>query len=535
MTVMKLALPLAILAVLATPLALRRRGEAPPHTNARALVIITPNTMSVRQEVARAFVRDHQRRTGEEVRIDWRTPGGTSEITRYLSSEYIAAFQHYWVTTLHRAWSDEVERGFSDSRLPVAKDPAHETPPQAARREFLASNVGCGIDLFFGGGSFDSIQQASAGRLVDCGILKAHPEWFGAGPGAIPQTFGGEPYWDAGGRWVGVCVSAFGICYNRDGLRRLGIDTAPRRWADLADPRYAHQLALANPTQSGSVNKAFEMLIQQQILEELPAHPGDEPAAVRAGWSKAMRLLLRIGANARYFTDAASKIVLDVAAGESAAGMSIDFYGQFEADAVRAPDGASRMGYVNAVGGTSFGADPVGLLRGAPQPELAREFIEWLLSPEGQKLWNGKVGTPGGPERYALRRLPLSPLLYRPEFRSVRSDPEIDPYAPGAAFVYHGSWTGPLFRPIAFIVRAMCMDPHDELTEAWREIIAAGQPPEAVAALTDVDAVDYAAAQGRIRATLATGKIAEVELARQLSEHFRAQYLRATALARQRR
>src|SRR5690606_20799824 len=106
-----------------------------------------------------------------------------------------------------------------------------------AREAFLASDVGCGIDLFYGGGSFDFIRHARAGRLVDSGILRLRPEWFT--DEVIPRTFAGEEYWDEEGRWVGVVLSSFGILMNRDSLARLGAETPPRAWADLADPRYA--------------------------------------------------------------------------------------------------------------------------------------------------------------------------------------------------------------------------------------------------------------------------------------------------------
>ena len=60
----------------------------------------------------------------------------------------------------------------------------------------------------------------------------------------------------------------------------------------------------------------------------------------------------------------------------------------------------------------------------------------------------------------------------------------------------------------------MCFDTHDELTEAWREIIAAGMPAEALAVLQDVSFVDYAAANGPVRAALgARDKVAEVRFA----------------------
>ena len=212
--------------------------------------------------------------------------------------------------------------------------------------------------------------------------------------------------------------------------------------------------------------------------------------------------------------------------------MTIDFYGRFQSEAVRKPDGSSRLQYVNAIGGTSVGVDPIGLFRGAPNPELAREFIAFVLSPEGQKLWNWKVGAPGGPQRYALRRLPVLPALYAPEFRPLRSDPEVDPYALAQSFTYHDQWTGALFRSIAFTFRVMCIDTHDELTAAWRALIAAGFPPEATAAFENVSAVDYAVAGGRMREALGGDKIKEVQLAKELADHFRAQYRRAQELAR---
>jgi spermidine/putrescine-binding protein len=289
---------------------------------------------------------------------------------------------------------------------------------------------------------------------------------------------------------------------------------------------------------SGSVNKAFEMVIQQQIQEALngsssePRDPARDAAALSTGWERAMRLLMRIGANARYFTDASTKIALDVESGEAAAGMTIDFYGRYESELVRRPDGSSRLQYVNAAGGTSVGVDPIGLFRGAPHPEIARSFIEFVLSPEGQKLWDWKVGAPGGPDRYALRRLPILPALYAPDLRRDRSDPEVDPYALAKTFTYHGEWTGPLFRPIAFIVRVMCIDSHDELTDAWRELRAAHFPPEATATFEDVRAVSYAAASQEIRKALGGDKIQEVKLAKELADRFRNQYNLAAKQAR---
>ena len=88
------------------------------------------------------------------------------------------------------------------------------------------------------------MQMAAAGRLVDCGVVAAHPELFAlpaesgapAARDAIPKTLGGEPLWDPKGCWIGACLGAFGICYNTDSLARLGIAQPPAEWADLGEP-----------------------------------------------------------------------------------------------------------------------------------------------------------------------------------------------------------------------------------------------------------------------------------------------------------
>ena len=242
-----------------------------------------------------------------------------------------------------------------------------------------------------------------------------------------------------------------------------------------------------------------------------------------------MRLIRRFGANARYFSDAAPKIALDIANGDAAAGMCIDFYGRFQSEA--APHG--RMGFNMPRGGSAITADPIALLRGAPHRELALGFIDFVLSVDGQKLWDFKIGAPGGPERHALRRLPIRPELYSPAYEAFRSDPEERPYEQARSFVYTPEWTGPLLRAIAFIVRVMCIDTQDDLSRAYRALAEARFPPRATALFDDVRLVDYLAVSGSIRATLASrNPVDEVVLANELTTALRAQYRQVIDLAR---
>lgn len=528
----------ALLATLVLPFALRPRQEAGVKAD-ETLVIITPHNEAIRQEFGRAFTRWYHERTGKTVAFDWRLIGGTTEIARFLDGEYTAAFQNHWVNTLGKSWSNDVLNGFANGALPA--DASVEA--REARAAFLASNVSCGIDLFYGGGSYDFIRQAQAGRLVDSGILQKHPEWFTEE--VIPQSFAGEDYWDKKGLWVGTVLSSFGIITNKDSLTRLGVTTPPRTWEDLADPRYVSEVALADPTKSGSIAKAFENVIQQQMQKTVfarlatarfvneDARKAAETQAVAEGWQEGLKLLQKIGANARYFTDSAQKVPIDVAAGDCAVGMGIDFYGRQQQEAVRRRGANDRLTYVSPEGGAVASVDPVGLLRGAPHKEVAVAFIEFSLSMEGQKLWNLKPGVPGGPDYFALRRLPVRKDFYELEgIDAQRSDPEEKPYAPQERLVYHPQWTGRLFREMAFVIRVMCLDTQPELKKAWRALIDAGMPAEALAEFQDLSAVDYAAASGRIRSALRSkNKVDEIRLANELGNRFRAQYLRTVELA----
>ncbi len=142
------------------------------------------------------------------------------------------------------------------------------------------------------------------------------------------------------------------------------------------------------------------------------------------------------------------------------------------------------------------------ILRGAPHREVADRFVEFVLSEEGQKLWNFRVGTPGGPVKYALRRLPIRKELYAPEFSAFRSDPTVFPYEDAKLFTYHAAWTAPLFRVIGLIIRVMAQDSHDELASAWRALVDAGFPPQATQRFYDVSAVSYAVAREKLRPAL---------------------------------
>jgi iron(III) transport system substrate-binding protein len=113
-------------------------------------------------------------------------------------------------------------------------------------------------------------------------------------------------------------------------------------------------------------------------------------------------------------------------------------------------------------------------------------------------------------------------------------NPSVDPFQEAAAFEYHPEWTGRLFRAISVIVRVMCIEPHDELRDAWAALTEAGpdhpQYEHAMEIFSNLEPVNYAAASGRIREAVGSAdKLQEARLAKELTQYFRAQYRRAMA------
>lgn len=468
--------------IVGLPLVMKRETEtASPASADDRLVILSPHNESIRKEFGEAFASWWRGKTGRSVYVDWRTPGGTSEIRMVIESGFKAA--------------------------------------EETGRE------GIGVDLFFGGGEPDFAGQARAGRLAKLDVFDEMPELFGEG-GVIPETFTGERYFAEDEVWVGTCMSQFGICYNPDFIRRLGI-AAPSEWRDLGEPAYAGSLALADPTKSGSVARTFELLVQGEMQKSLAAG-----GTAEKGWDEGLRLIQRMGANARYFTDSASKIPHDVGQGNAAAGMSIDFYGRSYAADLTTRDGKPRVVWIAPKGGTTLSADPIAVLKGAPSMALAQEFVKFCLSREAQRLWFQKPGTEGGPAARALHRTPIRRDMYDAETLALTTMPGVNPYEDEGNFTYDRALTGKVFNTLRTLVKVMCIDSHEEMKSAWSAIIEAGMPEDALAVFQDVSKVTYAIAGQGDPGLDSKDSMEQAARMKELGEWFRSNYREAEELAR---
>jgi hypothetical protein len=276
------------------------------------------------------------------------------------------------------------------------------------------------------------------------------------------------------------------------------------------------------------------------------AVPADYQRALEQGWLDGIRLMQLIGANARYFTDTSSKIPVDVSMGNAAAGLAIDFYGRYQVQTSRLPDGREVMAYTTPVGGSGADCDPVSLLRGAPHRQTAVRFIEFALSEAGQRLWTYRPGSPGGPEKFALRRIPIRRDFFPSTDPDVQArheehlryavdnlaDPAINPYAIAEQFVYRPRWTASHFGVHRDLVRAMCIDSASELKSAWKAILDAGGPdanPEAMRVLGELP--DWPVNVTWRTAPQITRDHDRLEYMRRWTSFFRSNYRRAGRLA----
>lgn len=386
--------------VLGVPFMVRPPDAVKP-SDAERLVIITPHVEPIRVEFGLAFDAWHREKFGAPAWIDWRVPGGTSDIQKQLKAVYEKA-----ITTGQLTPQGELAAGFAP--MP--------------------------FDLFFGGGTYEHNQTKQGVKARPPGAEKEvtlsmsisagfPPErvtaWFGEntlGSGHLydpPNEKTGDP----GQYWIGTAASGFGIVYNRDLLKRFNLPE-PASWDDMCRPELMGWIGLADPRQSGSVATLYD-----SIMNNL-------------GWERGWRTLRDMGANARYFSNSSPKVPLDVSQGEAVMGVAISHYGRFQAQMVMRPGETpanSRVGYVDPPGLVYVDADPISLMRGGANPTVARRFIEFCMSERGQALWQFHVRAAGvtpsdsepttwGPAQFELRRMPVRREMYE-KYSSLMVDP----------------------------------------------------------------------------------------------------------------
>jgi phosphoglycerate transport regulatory protein PgtC len=190
----------------------------------------------------------------------------------------------------------------------------------------------------------------------------------------------------------------------------------------------------------------------------------DEIILQSCGWDKGWGILMEMSGNTRNFLSSAAASAVEVGMGDAAYGVSIDVYGQAQAGYY----GSDNVRFVLPEGQTVITPDAVAILKNPPHPELARHFLQFVLSREGQTLWMAPLGSPGGAKRYAINRMSVRPALYN---ELAGATPILtNPFQGPPAFVMSDQLGSKRRVILMALIASWMIDTHDVLARAWQAL-----------------------------------------------------------------
>lgn len=296
------------------------------------------------------------------------------------------------------------------------------------------------VDVAWGGGPdlFDIILEAELlaplrGEDIES-ILADIPEDIGGSE--TRRVVDGDVY------WAGAAISSFGFTINTDLLDYYDLPE-PTTWEDLASATYAAYLptavvGTADATTSTSNTRIFQIILQIY------------------GWQDGWNILMKMGANSAIY-DQSGNVRDAVINRQIAVGTTIDFYGY-----TAQWKNSEFCRYIFPADGTIVNADPIALLTTATDAELAQGFIEWVLSPEGQKTWlDGNIN-----------RMPVNEGVFDTPEGLIRSDlEEVFGKTQEALTIQFDSVEGAsYYSSIRNYHRATLVLPHIQLTQLWADL-----------------------------------------------------------------
>jgi ABC-type Fe3+ transport system substrate-binding protein len=297
-------------------------------------------------------------------------------------------------------------------------------------------------DVWWGGG-LDWIAKASDAGLLAQYTLQPETE------ANITSELFGLPLKDPDKYFYGSALSGFGIMYNTEYLSDHALPV-PMNWEDLADHVYSGHISMARPSRSGSTHMIVEIILQG------------------FGWDAGWELLMQIGANCGEFTEKSGYVPDHVQVGEYGIGLVIDFYG-FLSNAEGYP-----TEFFYPINQTVINPDSIAKVANGPNPSNADLFIDFVLSPDGQKL----LFNP------SILRMPVREDVYE-------EAPEgyFNPFETTMTVVEYNSTIGEMRTTlIDALFDSIITYRHTELMTAWKQIWAIEEQIEIAEGTVDVSA-----------------------------------------------
>lgn len=205
-------------------------------------------------------------------------------------------------------------------------------------------------DVWWGGTGDAFLQAAEDGLLVEyksSKLSELHP-W------AQRQAA------DSGYKAVGIYAGGLGFAINTEMLAKKKAKE-PACWADLVKPEYKGEIQIANPNSSGTAYAAIATLIQ--LFGENPAYD----------------YLKQLHTNVGQYTKSGAAPAVAVGRGEASIGVV------FMHDAVVQTINGFPVKTIAPCEGTGYEIGSMAIIKGAPNPEGAKKFYEFALTPKAQE------------------------------------------------------------------------------------------------------------------------------------------------------
>jgi len=165
---------------------------------------------------------------------------------------------------------------------------------------------------------------------------------------------------DSAGFWFGTYLTPEVIAYNSEAVTAAD---APKDWDDVLDPKWRGKVVIRDPIASGSMRAIFGAILARSIRQT---------GNTAAGWD----WLRRLDANTREYT--LNPTILYQKLGRQEGVISL----------YNMPDIATLeqrtkipVRYVIPSSGTPLLVDAIAIMRGAPHPEQAKAFYEFVTTP----------------------------------------------------------------------------------------------------------------------------------------------------------
>ena len=211
----------------------------------------------------------------------------------------------------------------------------------------------------------------------------------------IPDVIGGYPINDPDGSYFGFAASGYGIMYNTRYVQANDLPVA-EEWEDLKRAEYNGHVAMSSPSRSGTTHLTVETVLQGE------------------GWDEGWATWKWISGNMNTVTERSFGVPDAVNSGSTGFGIVIDFFGL----ASKASGFPVELVYPSV---TAIVPANIGIIENAPNQEGAKQFVEFLLSPEGQQVLLDP----------AIMRLPVNPEAYANAPEDF-PNPFSEDFAPGA-------------------------------------------------------------------------------------------------------